>query len=906
MIKNILQSLLYLFVVCSTILSQSKIILRPDSYYKNIPTCESYKKNSVNKIKVALVLSGGGARGLAQVGVLKTFEKYNIPVNLIVGNSIGSIIGGLYASGYNATEMESIATNTNWDEILSLTEETKRTELFLDQKQAREKSFLIIRFNGLEPIIPSSISGGQRITNYLSNLTLQALYHPNPSFDALKIPFRATASDLVSGKRYIFDRGSLSEAMRASVAVPLLFTSLEKDSLSLVDGGLISNIPIDVAKSLGSDVVIAVNSTSEILKIDEHSAPWETADQIMTIMMQVPNQEQMKMADIILKPKLGNHLASDFSNIRKLIKAGEEIAEANIDNIISTINQKREKKDISSDTSISNFIISFSGDEIPSFVRQNILVHNNKNQISYNTIISYLNELDSLGAYHDIFADISYEGNQINIIFNTKKNPVLERVSFTGNMCLDKQEIDKVFTEKIGKLFNPDQLSGLFESLTLKYRQKGYSLAKIDSIQLNKEAGILSFTINEGIIKQIDFLGNDHVATYVLRREFPLKSGDVFQVNLAQKGVTNISSLGLFEYVLLEIQNNENSNPTVVVRVKEKITDLIRFGISANNERGFVSQLDIRNTNFRGHGEELGFTLLAGIRDRLTQLDYQIFRIFNSYLTFNLKLYYRFHDINTYTSLTDNLGKHWNRDKLGEYRLIRFGGTLGFGTQLERLGNILFEFRREQQEIKRISAGGYEPEKYQIAIFKIGTTVDTKNRSPFPTGGMFLSISYETAIKKITSAYPFTKLTLQYETYFTLFGNHTLRPKVTFGIADATLPLSEQFSLGGINSFLGLRDYDGRGRQILQVNTEYRFKFPFKIIYDTYFSFRYDIGMISGVPRELKLSGMQHGIGAFLGLDTPIGPVTTAVGQSFILPTRVGAPTSRGPLLFYFSVGFEL
>lgn len=906
MIRILIYSFTCLFIYSSFIFSQTKIVLHPDIYNNHHYSDVVDKPDVFKKPTVALVLSGGGARGFAQIGILKTFEKYNIPINLIVGNSIGSIIGGLYASGYNAVELESIATSTNWAEVLSLTEETKRTELFIDQKQAKEKSFLVIRFDGLKPIIPSAISGGQRITNYLSNLTLQALYHPNPNFDALKIPFRATASDLVSGKRYIFDRGSLSEAMRASVAVPFLFTALDKDSLSLVDGGLVSNIPVDIAKSLGSQVIIAVNSTSEILKLDEHSAPWETADQIMTIMMQATNQSQMNMADIVLKPNLGYRLASDFSNIDALIKAGEDIAEQNIKNIISVISTKQAQKLIPADTIISNFEITLTGDDISPDLRDSALALNNNNQISYSEIISTLNQINSIAIVQDVFAEVLPESNRTKIFINVKNKQKVTDIVFSGNKYLSDEEITNIFLENKDKLFYPHTVSVLFESLLLKYRTKGYSLAKIDSTWFNNKTGSLSFTIKEGIIKQIKFIGNDNIANYVLRREFPLQPNDVFQVNLAQKGITNISSLGLFEYVLLEIQDDEFGDPAVVVKVKEKITDMIRLGININNERGFVPQLDLRNTNFRGQGEELGLTVMGGIRSRLAQLDYQVFRIFHSYLTFNLKMYYSFNDIYTYAYSQDNSQKHWDRIRIGEYRLIRYGVKLGFGTQLERLGNILFEFRREGQEIKEKSEGGYIPEKYQLAIFKIGTIIDTKNRAPFPTEGMLLLISYESSFKKITSSYPFTKLTFQHESYFTIFSNHTLRPKVLFGVADATLPLTEKYHLGGINSFFGLRDYDSRGRQVLLINTEYRFRFPFKIIYDTYFSIRYDIGMISDVPRELKLSGMQHGIGALLALDTPIGPVTTAIGQSFFLPTKVGAPIFRGPVLFYLSLGFDM
>ncbi|HEX7571852.1 MAG TPA: patatin-like phospholipase family protein, partial [Bacteroidota bacterium] len=143
--------------------------------------------------RVALVLSGGGARGVAQIGVLRVLERYKIPVDFIAATSMGAIVGGLYASGYTVAEVEALALETPWDDILSLSDETKRTELFVDQKIAGDRSFLAVRFQGFEPVIPSAISSGQRLTDFLSAHTLQALYHPVPDFDHLKIPFRAVA-----------------------------------------------------------------------------------------------------------------------------------------------------------------------------------------------------------------------------------------------------------------------------------------------------------------------------------------------------------------------------------------------------------------------------------------------------------------------------------------------------------------------------------------------------------------------------------------------------------------------------------------------------------------------------------------------------------------------------------------
>src|SRR5712692_8049806 len=290
-------------------------------------------KRTFKRPKVGLVLSGGGARGIAHIGVLKTLEKHHVPIDFIVGNSMGGIVGGIYAAGYSVAELESIVLSTDWTDVLSLTEDTRRSELYLDQKQVQEHSFLLLRLDGLQPIIPSSLSSGQRLTNFLTTLTLQGLYHPNPGFDDLKIPFRAVATDLISGQRVVLGSGSLAEALRATVTVPLLFAPLERESMLLVDGGLVSNAPVDVARSAGCDLIISSNTTSVMRTADQLNAPWETADQIMSIMMQSSNQQQLSTADIVLAPNLGNHLSSEFTGLDSLIRFGEEEAERHVDEI---------------------------------------------------------------------------------------------------------------------------------------------------------------------------------------------------------------------------------------------------------------------------------------------------------------------------------------------------------------------------------------------------------------------------------------------------------------------------------------------------------------------------------------------------------------------------------------------
>ena len=188
---------------------------------------------SKEKPIIALALSGGGARGLAQIGVLKALEEGGIPIDLIIGTSMGSIVGGLYSAGYSIDELDSLAKTIDWNSLISLDRKTNRGELFVDQKITEDKAVLNLRLQGLKPIIPTSINDGQRLSNELNLLALQAPIHVEASFDNLFYKFRAVCTDLVTGEKVVLDKGPLSLAMRASSSVSFLLSPTNYDSLVL-------------------------------------------------------------------------------------------------------------------------------------------------------------------------------------------------------------------------------------------------------------------------------------------------------------------------------------------------------------------------------------------------------------------------------------------------------------------------------------------------------------------------------------------------------------------------------------------------------------------------------------------------------------------------------------------------
>jgi NTE family protein len=859
--------------------------------------------------RVALVLSGGGARGVAQIGVLRALERYNIPVDFIAATSMGAIVGGLYASGYTVAEIEAIALETPWDEILSLADGTKRTELFVDQKIAGDRSFLAVRFQGFEPVIPSAVSSGQRLTDFLSARTLQALYHPVPDFDHLKIPFRAVATDLVSGTRVVLKDGSLAEALRASATFPLLFQPIEKNGMQLVDGGLLSNIPVDVARSKGYDLVIVVNSTSSLRPPGEiFRAPWQTADQIISIMMNQENASQLPAADIVITPDVGKHLSSDFHGLDTLISAGEAAAEKEMPDILSQYAKKLAQMRGEGDTTQAMFTrtsVAFAGAPPPESLRAAIEKGSQAGVVTLRELQADVEDLYASGRYRDVAAEVQTDTGSTRIKFTLSENPVLTAVKIEGNLLLPSARFASVVERLEGCPLDADSVRGKLEGILRLYRSAGYSLARIDTAWFEQPAGVLHIHINEGVIHAIDVRGGVRTRDAFVLSEFPLHAGDVFQIDRARKGITNIASTTLFDFVYLEV-SYDAGQPLITIRLQERPSQLVRIGTRADNERYLQGLLDIRDENFQGSGMDLGMTIAGGQRNLDLVVEYKARRLFNSYLTFGVGGFLTTLDSYLYTDGPQTEQYHWTRDVAGEYRDIRYGVDVAFGTQLERLGNATLEFRLENVKVKSLDRATALEDQYRLALIRLGTIVDTKDRSPFPLSGVGLDISYEFAVDGLGSNISYNSLNVMYETFTTWGQRHTLHPRFTMGFADKTMPFAQEFRLGGLDSFFGTREDDRRGRELLLMNMEYRYFLPVKILFETYLRVRYDLGTISEIPEEIKFSTLRHGLGLELAFDTPIGQAAVGAGKSFFfnrdLPNN---PVQQGPLLWYFVIGYQ-
>ena len=849
---------------------------------------------------IALALSGGGAKGLAQIGALKALEEGGISVDLIVGTSMGSIIGGLYAAGYSITEMDSIAKKIDWASLISLDRKTNRRDLFVDQKITEDKAVLSLRLHGLKPIIPTSINDGQRLSNQLNLLILQAPIHIKENFDNLLYKFRAVCTDLVTGEKVVLSRGSLSLAMRASSSVSFLLSPTKYDSLILVDGGLVANIPVKTAFEQGGEFVIAVNTTSALHPEEELIYPWIVADQVVSIPMKLLNESQLGLADFVIQPNLQNLAADDFTDIDSVITFGYETTRTLVEKIKIKLDSLTKSRYDKNNKFFSKAIINSVN--VPEFSIALARYSNQQDSLSKANIKRALNDVFNTGEYEKLEARVDIKNNLYSIEVVGEKKPTIKSFSITGIEILARAQTDSIITCLLNKPYIERKVVAAITDILKLYRSRGYSLADLTSISFNRDTGNLAVVFDEGRISKITLEGNNRTSETIITREFPVKEGDYFLYQNIEDGLTNLRSTNLFNDVIFTVVKEGNEN-VVFLKVSEKVSGIARLGFRADSENKTQLSLDIRDENLFGSGTEIGVLLFGGARNLGYIFELKANRIWNTYLTYKVNAYYQFDDAFLYADDLSTSENRFSRSALGEYRQIYYGASLSVGTQVEKFGNLIFKGKYQFDQIKNKTGPTALPYKTKIVSLKISTTIDTQDKYPYPKSGFLFSGFYETAQTILGGDIGFTNLFFDYKNYLTFSKDHTISPRISLGFGDKTLPLSQHYSLGGQYSFFGMREDEFRGRQLFLASLEYRYNLPIDLFFDTYILLRYDLGSIWLVQDAIRFKDLRHGIGTSISLDTPIGPADFAVGRSFLFKKNLpGNPISWGEVILYFSI----
>ena len=274
--------------------------------------------------RVALVLSGGSALGIAHVGVIRELEKAGIPIDMVLGTSMGSVVGGLYAAGYSPDAMESFVVGLDWNTLFS-----ERRESAGDRYDhlKRERFPFALGFDKHGLHLGQGLLQGQNVLSLLTSMTLHIL--PIRDFDALPVPYRAVAADILSGEKVVFSAGSIAEAIRSSMSIPGLFRPYEAQGHLLVDGGIADNMPVDEARAMGADIVIAVESRGHLARsAGQLRSGLAITNQTMGLFIEENMRPSRAGADLLIKPDLTGYTTASYADAEALIRRGEAAGQA--------------------------------------------------------------------------------------------------------------------------------------------------------------------------------------------------------------------------------------------------------------------------------------------------------------------------------------------------------------------------------------------------------------------------------------------------------------------------------------------------------------------------------------------------------------------------------------------------
>lgn len=835
-----------------------------------------------NDYEIGLALSGGGARGLAAIGLLKAFEENGISVVGVTGTSIGGIVGGLYACGYSPAQMDSIITHIRFSELFS--NRPLRTTMLLTQREARERHLLSVRFDGFHPQIPQGLTSGQEVSAIISRLTSRQVYLAGGDFEKLPIPFRTVCTDIVSGDEVVYSKGSMSDAIRATIAFPLAFTGEEHGEMVLMDGGMVSPVPVRELKGMvpPETFIVAVNSTSPLVGKERLNTPVDIATQVTTIMTQDRLDQQLALADFVLTPQMGEATLTDIDRAGEFVKDGYQYGLTQIKPLINKLKQNEK-----SNRFYITLVEPASGQE--------------QNESSVHAAIRLAEQLKgkATGLGHlksvaravcrelklfslDLELVFPVKGDQSTValaVTASEQIPLKSlQIVFHGNNSLPDTELTTLFRGD-SNFLTPTSLKAGKQRIITAYNDSGFELARVYRTELDLKTGRLHFYLDEGIVRRIDVTQNRVTKDWVLRSYLPLEVGQPWTLKKATQGTSNIYGSDLFDRVTVELTPSD-SGAIVTIDVLEKKYTQVRLGWHWHDVYQSEEFIELLNDNLYGTGAEYLLHAAVGYDRQSYYMQLRANRIFSSYFTGRTRLYYNRIERSIYDSTLSNVGVRDER---------RWGVGFKIGRHYSRLGGLSAELIIEELEYRDSRFDSRE--RFGLRTLVLESLVETFDRATFPESGkrhqFQLSFYGESDGGDVTV---FSRYFNSFESYFPLSGTINYHPRLVLGFSRTGLPASEKFFLGGMKSFSGYKEHQQTGDKVFVLNQELRFKLPHRL----YLTGRYDIGDLYNSTDDITLSDMQQGWGGSVAFDSPIGPFEFGYGKA-----------KDGPEVYYFYAGFD-
>jgi len=403
-----------------------KIIFLGAIFFIGLLHLPAQSKAPQEELKIGLVLSGGGAKGLAHIGALKVIDEAGIKIDYIGGTSMGAIIGALYASGYSGKDLDSIFSRTNFNQLIQ--DFVPRNAKTFYEKEDSERYALTLPFKDFKPSIPTAISKGQNIYNLL----VQLLYHVRDTkdFNKLPIPFFCIATDVESGEEILLDQGYLPEAILASGTFPSLFEPSEIDGRILIDGGVVNNYPIQEVKDMGANFIIGVDVQHTLSQRESLESATEILLQINNYRTVRDMREKSKQTDLYIRPNIDAFSVIDFGEGAAIVKSGEEAAQAKLQELEALQDQMPndlEKPTIvalQQDTIVVNRLVLMGNNQYTRGYIKGKLRFTIGEPISFKKLNQAINNLSATGNFKTIRHQLVSSEEGVSLVLKLRENSV--------------------------------------------------------------------------------------------------------------------------------------------------------------------------------------------------------------------------------------------------------------------------------------------------------------------------------------------------------------------------------------------------------------------------------------------------------------------------------------------------
>ncbi|MGE5173970.1 MAG: patatin-like phospholipase family protein [Betaproteobacteria bacterium] len=842
-----------------------------------------------NLPRLGLALAGGGARAAASIGVLKVLSKEGIPVSFIAGTSMGAGVGGLYAAGYSPDEIERIFLVNDWNSIF--TDTPSHAFLTQEQKEAGSRHLLEFTFYRGKFQPPSGLTAGQKLMNLLAAKTLAATFQADLDFDRLPVPFRAVATDIENGEEVVLNHGLLHEAIRASTAIPLVFQPVEFQGRLLVDGGLVDNLPVDVVKSMGADVVIAVDSSTKLEKKEQLTSFIEIMSQAISLQVRRKSEQQAAHADLVITPDTSDYSFMDFPSTGDIIRKGEEAARAALPRIREIMRARRALPLEAERFRITSFTVRGNVSVSEATIRYAMTPVLPPREATADDILAALGEVYRLGSFSDISVDLENEGEGTRAVLTVQENPVVKRIVVTGNTIVPTRDFLETLKWQHDRPLNSTRLSDELDKLVETCRSEGYLLTRVERAGMKPDGSTLEIAIYEGRVDSITLVGQKRTRESMIERETVTRAGRPLNFYSMAYDIQHLYALDYFESVSVDIAKSAEGGADITLKVKEKPTTKVRLGLRYDLEDRFTGLTDIVVDNVAGMGIKAYLNTRYGNYTDLTA-GYNSPVLIKTYFVHTAQAFYRERHYFLYED------KH----RVNDLDITRIGAEIAFGYQWFRFGDTYLRYRYATDSTEE--SLGINPPRNVLHIGSLAflTTVDTRDKAVFPRTGILLKGAYEVARPEYGSTNAYTRTSAYAQGTMPLAERHTLILEGSAGIGSGVIPYQEQFGISGADylisiPLLGYQRREFTGRDELGFSAAYRWKikeYQLKAVKAVYLNVAAQAANVWDRRDDISINNLRNGAGIGLHADTIIGPIRLDFGTG-----------EQHRYAVYFSAGFD-